>query len=228
MKNIIKKILNLKNKIHKGDKVECLICDFKANNFNNGRCYNCDSLPRIRLIPFSIKYFKLENIENLLHIAPNIQEFNFIEKKYNFEVYDRLNLNPSNHINLIQDLTKTTLPNDRYDLIIIWHVLEHIINDSDAINEMYRVLKIGGKLLVSVPIFPKGNTTTYEPKELDRSQFNTVHGHPDHCRSCGLDYFLRFEEVGFTTQTLHTKDIDIEVKNKLGLSDSHTVWLFTK
>jgi SAM-dependent methyltransferase len=228
MKNILKKIMNIKHLLHKGNEVECLICDFKANNFKNGRCYKCDSLPRIRLIPFCIKYFGLGNSEKLLHVAPNIQEYNFIKRKYNFSIYDRLNINSSKHINIIQDLTKTTLISDKYDLIIIWHVLEHIPNDIDAIKEMYRVLKPDGKLLVSVPIFPIGNTTTYQPKELERIQFNSVHGHPDHCRSCGLDYYLRFEGVGFKTQTLHSKDIDENTKKKLGLSNNHTVWLFTK
>ena len=228
MKDILKKIVNIRHLVHSGKEVNCLVCDFKANSFKNGRCYKCDSLPRIRLIPFSINHFRLGNNERLLHVAPNIQEYNFIKRQYKFKVYDRLNINASKHINIVQDLTKTTLVDNQYDLIIIWHVLEHIPNDFDAIKEMYRVLKPDGKLLVSVPIFPHGNEKTYEPKELERSQYNTVHGHPDHCRSCGLDYYLRFEDVGFKTQTLHSKDIDENTKRQLGLSNSHTVWLFTK
>ena len=42
-----------------------------------------------------------------------------------------------------------------YNQIIAWHVLEHIQDDQKAIREMYRVLKKGGELLLSVPIYPK-------------------------------------------------------------------------
>jgi len=228
MKNTVKNFLGIKSLLHRGNNVKCLLCGFEATKFNERRCFKCDSLPRVRLIPFCLDYFKLTNAESILHVATNIQEYNFVMKNGNYKRYDRLNIVPSKHINLVEDLTKLTLSSDQYDLIIIWHVLEHIPNDIDAMKEMYRVLKSDGKILVSVPIYPKGNPTTKESDDIDRSQFLQIHGHADHCRSCGLDYYLRFEEVGFTTQTVHSNEIDEATKNKLGLSMGHTVWMFTK
>lgn len=228
MKNIVKNFLGIKSLLHKGNNVKCLLCGFEATKFDERRCVKCDSLPRVRLIPFSLDHFKLNVVENILHVAPNIQEYDFVMKNSNYKRYDRLNIVPAKHINLVEDLTKLTLSSNQYDLIIIWHVLEHIPNDVEAIKEMYRVLKPDGKILVSVPIYPKGNPTTKESNDIVKSQYLEVHGHVDHCRSCGLDYYLKFEKEGFTTQTLHSNDIDQETKNYLGLSMGHTVWMFTK
>ena len=98
----------------------------------------------------------------------------------------------------------------------------------DAIKELYRILNKDGKLIVSVPIYPVFNPTTKEDPSLDKSKFEEVHGHHDHCRSCGLDYFERFEKFNFKTHTLNSKDINELDRLKYGLSETHTVWCFTK
>lgn len=214
----------------RGEDVICEMCGWQGKKFpKNNRCPKCRSLARTRLIPFSINYFDLSKSGiNLLHVAPNISEYHYVVKNFECAKYDRLNIQQSKIINLVQDLTKTDLQNESYDLIIIWHVLEHIANDHDAISEMYRILKKDGKLLVSVPIYPTGNLETYEDKNLDKMKYEEVHGHPDHCRSCGLDYYERFEQIGFKTKTLHIRDQTSDTISKYGLSTRHTVWLFEK
>lgn len=224
----------LKNKwkviVHKGNKVHCVICDWKGKSFFGGKCPKCGSLPRTRLIPYAINYFRLvkPNLK-ILHVAPNENELNYLKKKFNpITQYDRLNIRPIKHINVVRDLTSTGLPSNSYDFQIIWHVLEHIPEDQKAIEELYRLLKPGGKLLVSVPIYPKGNKHTFEDKSIPYKDFHSVHGHYDHCRSCGLDYYKRFEEVGFHTDTLMVKNLSEDDIEYYGLSSDHTVWCFEK
>ena len=89
---------------------------------------------------------------------------------------------------------------------------------------MNRMLKPNGKLLISILIYP----ITYEDTAIKRADFERIHGHDDHCRSCGFDYHKRFEKIGFKTSTLHIKDLQEDIKNKFGLSNNHTVWLFEK
>ena len=121
-----------------------------------------------------------------------------------------------------------SLEDNIYDLAIAWHVFEHIPADKKAISEIYRLLKPNGKFLISVPIYPVGSKVTYEDSTIEYENFEEVHGHYDHCRSCGLDYYLRFETVGFNTNTLHVKDLDKSQINYFGLKEDHVVWCFTK
>jgi predicted SAM-dependent methyltransferase len=211
----------------KGENVHCEICRWNGTQFFGGKCPNCDSLPRTRLIPFSLRHFNLiEQNLKILHIAPNRNEYKYVKNTFkNITQYDRLNIRAVSHINLVQDITQTTLKNDTYDLVIVWHVLEHIVEDRKAAAEIYRILKPGGHLLMSVPIYPLGNHTTYEDDSIKYEDYEKIHGHDDHCRSCGLDYYKRFEEVGFSTQVL--KKYTAEDLKKYGLSKNHVVWCFS-
>ena len=139
-----------------------------------------------------------------------------------------MNIRNVKYINIVQDITETNIESQIYDLVICWHVLEHIPEDIKAIKEVYRLLKPNGKFLISVPIYPVGNLKTYEDSKIAYKDYIKVHGHYDHCRSCGLDYYERFEACGFKTNTLFVNDIDDYKKNYFGLRTDHVVWCFIK
>ena len=46
------------------------------------------------------------------------------------------------------------LPNDSVDCIVLFHILEHLEEESRALQEFFRVLKPGGVLLLAVPAVP--------------------------------------------------------------------------
>ncbi len=185
--------------LNKGKNVHCEICLWNGSQFFNGKCPKCNSLPRTRLIPFSLRHFGLINDnQKILHIAPNLNEYNYVKNTFQkIKQYDRLNIREVPHINVVQDITKTDIANDTYDLVIVWHVLEHIVEDRKAASEIYRILKPQGNLLMSVPIYPVGNLTTFEDPTIKYEDYEEVHGHDDHCRSCGMDYYQRFEACWF-------------------------------
>lgn len=219
--------------IYSGNKVHCEMCEWHGSKFPKGRCPNCNSLPRTRLIAFAVNHFKLNQQQQvrLLHIAPNRAEMKYMSETFNFNnggQYDRLDILPKYKINIVQDLTKLQIEDEQYDLIIIWHVLEHIPNDYKAISEMYRVLRPGGKALVSVPIVPFDREITYEDDTIPKEKYKEIHSHPDHCRSCGLDYYKRFETIGFNTEEIKVIALPPQTINKYGLSEKHVAWLFAK
>ena len=218
------------SKLYIGKIVTCQLCNWNGKRFFKGRCPKCRSLERTRLIPFSLNYFDLiSEATELLHIAPNKSEFNFIENSYlNLIKYDRLNITANGYCNIIDDITDSNLKKNSYNLLICWHVLEHIEDDYKAIQEMYRILKFGGRLLLSIPIHPPFSKFTYESDDIKRQDYKKYHGHYDHCRSCGEDYYKRFEKAGFKTNELYVKKLDIESKLKYGLRDDHIVWCFEK
>jgi SAM-dependent methyltransferase len=227
----INKVKNKYREIaYRGNTVKCDMCGWNGKQFfDNGRCPKCNSLARTRLIPFSIRYFNLEDkMKRILHIAPNKSEYFYILNNIKFDVYDRLDIVKHPIINLVQDITNTSIESDTYDLSIVWHVFEHIPNDREAIRELYRILKKGGKILFSVPIYPKFRKETFEDKNIPREKYLEIHGHDDHCRSCGLDYYKRFEEFGFKIQTLDVTQLSKEEIVRFGLSLGHVVWLCEK
>lgn len=83
---------------------------------------------------------------------------------------------------LLADIVALPFPDKFFDLVICSEVLEHIRNQNIAVNEIIRVLKPGGNLVVSVPrFFPervcwalsddygntdKGHIRIYRKKEL--------------------------------------------------------------
>lgn len=221
---------NFRKHFYKGNKVICEICNWRGKFFFAEKCPNCNSLPRTRLVPYSLKYFNLVN-DNLkiLHIAPNTNEFNYVKENFNnLLCYNRLDIKQRKHTNIKRSITNTCLDSNSYNLIIVWHVFEHVKEDVKAISEMYRVLKIKGSLLVSVPIYPIGNTITYEDSEIEKKDYAEFHGHYDHFRSCGLDYYKRFEAIGFKTKTLFVSSLDQNRIDYFGLRTDHVVWCFTK
>jgi SAM-dependent methyltransferase len=50
------------------------------------------------------------------------------------------------------DLTRMQFPNESFDIIGHSHVLEHVEDDMSAIRECFRCLRVGGILLLSIPI----------------------------------------------------------------------------
>jgi len=62
-----------------------------------------------------------------------------------------------------------------FNLVVAWHVLEHVKNDKKAISEISRVLKKNGCFLLAVPIWKEkftkldkivGHQRRYQPQEL--------------------------------------------------------------
>lgn len=212
-----------------GNIVKCEMCGWNGIKFPKGRCPCCKSLPRTRLIHFSISHFDIPTTNvNILHVAPNKSEYNFINNYFSFNRYDRLDIRKYDHINIVRDIKDTNLDTSTYDLILLWHVLEHIPDDIKAIKEMRRILKPGGHVLISVPIYPNNNAETYEDPSIERKDFLEIHGHDDHCRSCGFDYYKRFEHLGFFTKTLVVNQFEEGLIKKYGLSKRHRAWLFKK
>lgn len=51
------------------------------------------------------------------------------------------------------ELSEARYPPDHFDLIVMWHVLEHLRHPDQTIQEIHRILKPGGTLVVAVPNF---------------------------------------------------------------------------
>lgn len=57
------------------------------------------------------------------------------------------------HVNYVCDLTAIPVPDSRYDLVLCTQVLEHVSKPLEVLRELRRVLKPGGRLWLSTPLF---------------------------------------------------------------------------
>ena len=84
-----------------------------------------------------------------------------------------------------------------FDWILCNHVLEHIPNDTKAMQELYRVLKPGGKALLQVPLESNRAETFEDNSIIDKAERTKVFGQYDHVRVYGKDYFDKLRQTGF-------------------------------
>jgi ubiquinone/menaquinone biosynthesis C-methylase UbiE len=57
----------------------------------------------------------------------------------------------SNSLFVLSDATSLPFRNDSFDLVTIFHVIEHIKNDKTVLKEIYRILKKNGTVLIVTP-----------------------------------------------------------------------------
>lgn len=85
-------------------------------------------------------------------------------------------------------------------MIICYHVLEHIKNDTEAMKEIHRVLNPNGMAILQVP-FGCENGYTFELDNFSHTDKNMnfkLYGHPGHVRKYGeKDYIKKLKMVGF-------------------------------
>jgi SAM-dependent methyltransferase len=99
------------------------------------------------------------------------------------------------------DLTELPFEDERFDVVLCNHVLEHVPADVAAMRELRRVLARGGYAVMQHPI-DAGRARTLEdwsvvePVERERVFFQS-----DHVRIYGRDFADRLEQAGFTSVT---------------------------
>jgi ubiquinone/menaquinone biosynthesis C-methylase UbiE len=94
------------------------------------------------------------------------------------------------------DITCIKEPDESFDLVLCYHVLEHIENDRQAIEELYRILKTGGECWIQTP-FKEGQV--YENPAITDPQQRLIHfGQADHVRIYSVNGLKeRLEAAGF-------------------------------
>ena len=215
-----------------GSNVVCPVCGFVGRKFVSGStCPKCWSAPRQRLLALYVQnILKPSTNTQVLDIAPNKATSYIFDRKV-YGNYVSIDLDsPAAMLNM--DLTDLTFVDNKFDLIICYHVLEHIKNDTKAMEEIYRVLNPNGTAILQVPFSGKnGHTFELDDCDCTDKEMNVkLYGHPGHVRRYGTkDYLAKLEDIGFNVQLdnyVETfSDVDIA---KYGLDKYETLYICRK
>lgn len=136
--------------------------------------------------------------KKVLHFAPEQAFYKRFRKQSNLE-YTTTDLE-SPLADVKADICNLPFESDSFDVILCNHVLEHIPDDTQAMKELFRVLKPGGMGIFQIPQ-DLNRTTTFEDNSItDRQERARVFGQYDHVRIYGTDYFNKLRSIGFTVE----------------------------
>ncbi len=247
LSRVAKKLyLNLRGIYYKGTNFHCPICNGNYSKMlpggfdlkvvkekeiigsglrDNNICPYCQSTDRDRLV-----YSYLSNYTNffsektkVLHVSPEPSLYNILRKyknikyitgtKYSEGVYYHKGIDSI-------DLLKLPYENNEFDMILCNHVLEHIIEDTLAMSEIYRVLKPGGKAILQVPISYKIGSTYEDNSIISEKEREEHFGQFDHVRIYGKDYIDRLKKTGFIVDIYdpNKEKVIVNKDNKLALN----------
>ena len=171
-----------------------------GNQRNNVLSPSTLSLERHRLLWLYLKnetdFFSAE--KKVLHFAP---EQCFLKRFRNLKHIDYTTTDLESPIADVKaDICNLPFENNSYDVILCNHVLEHIPDDTKAMQELFRVLKPGGYGVFQIPQ-DLSRAETFEDNTItDKKERAKVFGQYDHVRVYGLDYFDKLRSVGFNVE----------------------------
>ncbi|MHA7943064.1 class I SAM-dependent methyltransferase [Formosa sp. 3Alg 14/1] len=111
------------------------------------------------------------------------------------------------------DICNLPFKDNSFDIILCNHVLEHIPDDTKAMQELYRILKPGGMGILQIPQDLTRAFTFEDDSITDKKERARIFGQYDHVRIYGKDYFDKLRSIGFKveevdyTKTLSEADI---------------------
>jgi SAM-dependent methyltransferase len=191
-----------------------------GNQRNNVLSPSTLSLERHRLLWLYLKSetdFFLSDIESssalsVLHFAPEQCFLKRFRKLENIKYTTTDLLSPIADVKA--DICDLPFEDNSYDVILCNHVLEHIPDDTKAMQELYRVMKPGGYGIFQIPQELDREVTFEDDSITDRDERAKIFGQYDHVRVYGRDYFDKLRSIGFKVEevdyTASLSEEDIE------------------
>ena len=158
----------------------------------------------------------------VLHFAPE-QAFYKRFRKLNNLHYTTTDLN-SPLADVKADICDLPFEDNSFDFILCNHVLEHIPDDTKAMQEIYRILTPGGTAILQIPQDLSREKTFEDDSITDPAERAKIFGQYDHVRVYGRDYFDKLREVGFRVEEVNlTSQMDLQLVDKYRLAKGEVI-----
>lgn len=248
VKKICKPIFKI---IYHGDKYECNICHSNLKLMKDGgindvffeqhrvigggarkhvTCPVCNSGDRERFVYYYLKHntdlFK-DSCSAVLHFAPEPHIEQEIRNNPSCK-YITGDIVPG-RADYVVDITNIQFSENMFDYVICNHVIEHIIDEEKAINELKRVLKPDGTIILSTPISISDEKTYENPNIISPEDRLKYFGQEDHVRLYGLDVKERWSKYGLIIDEYNSEDItDKNIVDKYGFIVGDRIFICKK
>ena len=197
-----------------------------GNQRNNVLSPSTLSLERHRLLWLYLQnetdFFTAKTKKKVLHFAPEQEFYKRFKKQSNIEYTTTDLLSPLADVKA--DICNLPFEDNSYDIIFCNHVLEHIPDDTKAMQELYRVLKPGGMGIFQIPQDLSRATTFSDDSIVDQKERAKIFGQYDHVRVYGRDYFDKLRSTGFkVVEEDYTAKISPELVEKYCLAKGEII-----
>lgn len=182
------------------------------------------SLERHRLLWLYLKnetdFFTAE--KSVLHFAPEQCFLKRFRKLKNLKYTTTDLLSPIADVKA--DICDLPFEDNSYDIILCNHVLEHIPDDTKAMQELYRVMKPDGYGIFQIPQELDRAVTFEDDSITDRDERAKIFGQYDHVRVYGRDYFDKLRSIGFKVEEVdYTSKLSNETVDKYRLAKGEII-----
>lgn len=220
-----------RNKIYIGNKIFSYL-NAETLNYKAYTCPKCSASDRERLYALFFREFILPYSEiqrmKIVHFAPENALKKFMER-HSFKLYRTADLLMKNVDDQV-DLTKLNIYSENYfDFFICSHMLEHILDDKQAVSELFRILKPNGKGILMVPIL-LGLEKTYEDSSITSEEDRLRHfGQEDHVRAYSkYDYINMLSKIGFKVIEFSVNDFTNKQFQSAGINKKAILYIVEK
>lgn len=211
-----------------GSKYQCNICNKHLRKFitigNGDRlCPYCGSIARNRRLWELLKSEFLKDNSKILHFSPARSLYRIL-KKYPSIEYISSDYAGDFFADKHYDITHIDAKENTYDMVICYHILEHIEDDEKAMRELYRIIKKGGNCIIQTP-FTKGETD--EGSGIKTPEERVRHfGQSDHVRIYSVEGLKnKLTKVGFDVECRKFQE---RKKNTFGFKGKEVVLILKK
>lgn len=213
--------------LYKGENFYCNVCNAELRKFiqydDDKLCPRCGSLSRTRRLWDLVKTDFLKEGSRILDFSPSRSIYRAFKKNPSI-IYTSSDLSGDFLSEVYYDITNIESQDDIFDLIICYHILEHIEDDYQAIKELYRIMKKNAVCIIQTP-WKQGEI--YEDYLIRSKEDRLKHfGQKDHVRiysAIGLKQ--RLTDCEFSVEI---REYQEEAENKFGHKTKESVLICRK
>lgn len=209
---------------YNSENVKCELCDWQGNNFypltDRGTgyfidelCPRCGSRSRHRTCWYYLRREITQSkshLNKILEIGP-MGGLRHAVETFTDLMYIGVDIKYISQLDIITDAQKLSFKNDVFDIVICFNVLSTVPDDVKAVEEMGRVCRSGGRIILSDAVDVSMECTVeWDSPRADK--YNCI-------RWYGQDFVKRFSKPALIfREESFVFDISVETVHRYGLS----------